>query len=67
MDGEASEAEGMSLFRSVSCLMTNRKTENASLLLNPLNQLDVKHDFQQFSTVMEQSRDFLETFEQAES
>ena len=36
MDGEASEAEEMSLFRSVSRLMTNRKIENAALLLNPL-------------------------------
>jgi len=54
MDGEASEAEGMSLFRSVSCLMTNRKIENAALLFNPLNELDVKHDFQRFWTVMDQ-------------
>ena len=52
MDGEASEAEGMSLFRSVSCLMTHRKIENAALLFNPLNELDVKHDFQRFLTVM---------------
>jgi len=52
MDGEASEAEGMSLFRSVACFMTNRKIENAVLLLNPLNELDVKHGFQRFWTVM---------------
>jgi len=32
--------------------MANRKIENAALLLNPLNEFDVKHDFQRFWTVM---------------
>jgi len=44
--------QGMSLFRSVSRLMTNRKIENASLLFTPLNELAAKHDFQRFWTAM---------------
>jgi hypothetical protein len=52
MDGEASEAEGMSLFRSVSCLMTNRKIKNAALPFTPLNELDAKRDFKRFWTGM---------------